>query len=55
MGTAQGGPQAPLTDWAALNRELKRKHVTLQVLWDEYIEAHPDGYRYSRYVAARVM
>ncbi|MDE2488119.1 MAG: IS21 family transposase [Alphaproteobacteria bacterium] len=36
-------------DWAALNRELKKKHVTLQILWDEYIEAHPDGYRYSRF------
>ena len=36
-------------DWAALNRELKRKHVTLQILWDEYIESHPDGYRYSRF------
>ena len=36
-------------DWAALNRELKRKHMTLQILWDEYIEAHPDGYRYSRF------
>ncbi|WP_146168674.1 transposase [Sphingomonas sp. PP-CE-3G-477] len=36
-------------DWAVVNRELKRKHVTLQLLWDEYIEAHPDGYRYSRF------
>ena len=25
-------------DWAALHRELKRKHVTLSILWDEYIE-----------------
>ena len=36
-------------DWAAVHRELKRKHVTLQILWDEYIERHPDGYRYSRF------
>lgn len=36
-------------DWAALNRELKKKHVTLQILWDEYIAANPDGYRYSRF------
>src|SRR4029453_15437103 len=21
----------------------------LQILWDEYIEQHPDGYRYSRF------
>ena len=32
-----------------MNRELKRKHVTLEVLWDEYIEVQPDGYRYSRF------
>jgi len=38
-----------------IQRELKRKHVTLSILWDEYIEQHPDGYRYSRYVAARFM
>lgn len=25
------------------------QHVTLQILWDEYIEGHPDGYRYSRF------
>ena len=27
----------------------KRKHVTLSILWDEYIERNPDGYRYSRF------
>ena len=26
-----------------------RKHVTLQILWDEYITRHPEGYRYSRF------
>ena len=36
-------------DWAAIHRELKRKHVTLQILWDEYIEREPQGYRYSRF------
>lgn len=36
-------------DWAQVHRELKRKHVTLQILWDEYIARHPDGYRYSRF------
>lgn len=54
-GTKQGHRRRAEPDWAAINRELKRKHVTLQILWDEYIELHPDGYRYSRYVAARVM
>jgi transposase len=32
-----------------LHRELKRKHVTLSIVWDEYIAQHPDGYRYSRF------
>jgi transposase len=48
-GSKQGHRRRPEPDWAALNRELKRKHVTLQILWDEYIEANPDGYRYSRF------
>ena len=30
-------------DWPAIRRELKRKHVTLQIVWDEYIAAHPGG------------
>jgi transposase len=36
-------------DWAGVHRELKRKHVTLTILWDEYIAANPDGYSYSRF------
>jgi transposase len=48
-GTKQGFRRRPEPDWAALNREMKRKHVTLQILWDEYIEANPGGYRYSRF------
>jgi transposase len=42
-------------DWATVHRELKRKHVTLTILWDEYIAADPGGYSYSRYVAAALM
>jgi hypothetical protein len=34
---------------AQLARELKRKHVTLAILWDEYVERNPEGYRYSRF------
>jgi len=36
-------------DWASVHRELKRKHVTLLILWDEYIAADPGGYSYSRF------
>lgn len=30
-----------------LFQELKKKHVTLQLLWFEYKQANPDGYQYS--------
>ena len=36
-------------DWASVHRELKHKHVTLLILWDEYIAANPSGYSYSRF------
>jgi transposase len=29
--------------------EMKRRHVTLQLLWEEYRGHTPDGYRYSQY------
>ena len=48
-GKKQGHRRRGEPDWAAVHRELKRKHVTLQILWDEYIERHPDGYHYSRF------
>ena len=32
-----------------LHQELKRKGVTLQVLWHEYKQTHPDGYQYSQF------
>ena len=42
--------QRPEPDWARVHRELARhKGVTLQLLWLEYREAHPDGYGYSRF------
>ncbi len=48
-GKKQGHRQRFEPDFAVIHRELKRKHVTLSILWDEYIAQHPDGYRYSRY------
>src|SRR5579859_6684807 len=49
VGTKQGHRRHAEPDWAEIHRELKRKHVTLQILWDEYIEQNPEGYRYSRF------
>lgn len=34
-------------DWEHVRRELGRKHVTLQLLWNEYKQEHPDGFQYS--------
>jgi transposase len=39
----------PEPDFGAIHLELRRKHVTLQLLWEEYRGAHSDGYEYSRY------
>ncbi|MDH3644657.1 MAG: IS21 family transposase [Gammaproteobacteria bacterium] len=37
-------------DYPALHQELKRKGVTLQLLWEEYAEAHGErAYRYSQF------
>jgi transposase len=48
FGTRRGHRRQAEPDWAAVHRELKRKHVTLSILWEEYIASEPDGYRYSR-------
>ena len=42
-------PRCPLPDLAEIHRELRRKSVTLQLLWEEYKEAYPDGYQYSQF------
>ena len=34
-------------DWAEVHRELKRKGVTLFLLWEEYKSTHPNGFQYS--------
>ena len=41
----------PVPDWRAVHKELKRKdcHVTLRLLWLEWKESNPDGWRYSRF------
>lgn len=41
--------QRPLPDFARVQTELRRKGVTLQLLWQEYCASDPDGYRYSRF------
>jgi transposase len=42
-------PSEPLPDVAYLEKELARPHVTLQRLWEEYTEQHPDGLKRSAF------
>jgi transposase len=44
-GTKQGHRRHAEPDWPAIHRELKRKHVTLLIIGDEYIAVNPGGYR----------
>jgi len=39
--------QRPTPHWPTVHRELRRKDVTLALLWVEYRERHPDGFGYS--------
>ena len=36
-------------DWSYIHRELRRKGVTLSLLWEEHRSDHPEGYGYSRF------
>ena len=46
-GPARAVTARPQPDWTEVHRELRRPHVTLQLLWQEYKERHPDGFQYS--------
>ena len=36
-----------IPDWSYIHRELRRKSVTLTLLWHEYKAVHPEGFQYS--------
>ncbi len=43
-------PEQALPDFGNLHEQLgTHKHLTLQMLWEEYRQTHPDGYGYSRF------
>jgi transposase len=46
-----GSRVIPCPDWSWVHTELRKKSVTLRLLWVEYREAHPDGYGYSQFCA----
>lgn len=41
--------ERPLPDWDWVYQELRKKGVTLQLLWREYRENHPEGLSYSHF------
>ena len=47
--TANAKVKRPEPDWAAIHREMGRKGVSLDLLWQEYREQHADGYQYSAF------
>lgn len=48
-GPSTATPVKPLPDWPVIREQLRRPGVTLRLLWQEYQQAHPSGYRYSRF------
>lgn len=39
----------PVPNWEAIHAELRKPGVTLQLLWEEYRQAHPDGWGYTQF------
>jgi len=49
-GTPRPEGSVPAPEFASIHGELRRyKHVTLQLLWQEYKQVYPEGYQYSRF------
>ena len=47
--TPPRGTPRPLPQWSEIHRELRRKGVTLTLLWHEYKAAHPEGLQFSQF------
>ncbi len=48
--TGASPPALGPVDFAEIHHQLQsNKHVTLQLLWEEYRQSQPEGYRYSRF------
>lgn len=44
-----GEEQKPMPDWEQVHSELRKRGVTLKLLWMEYRESHAGGYQYTQY------
>jgi hypothetical protein len=42
-------PERPMPDWEEVERELRGRGVTLSLLWREYLDRAPEGYRYTQF------
>lgn len=40
----------PLPDWETIERELRGRGVTLQLLWQEYLDGQSNGYQYTQFL-----
>ena len=43
------GSTKPIPDWTKVHEELKRRSVTLMILWEEHRAEHVGGHGYSRF------
>jgi transposase len=43
------GSIKPVPDWTKVHQELKRRGVTLMILWEEHRAGHIEGHGYSRF------
>lgn len=52
-GGSGGGDTRPRPepDWNLVHAEMRKKGVTLLLLWEEYKAAHPDGYQLTQFYA----
>jgi len=48
-GSGIAAPTRPLPDYAKIHAEYRRVGVTLELLHQEYLESHPDGYGYTQF------
>jgi transposase len=46
---SQPKDKSALPDFSYIHAELKKKGVTLTLLWEEYLANNPDGYRYTQF------
>ena len=48
LGQKKPEPQRALPDFAEIRAQLQQhRHLTMQLVWEEYRQKYPDGYRYS--------